>query len=189
MDNATQLKNLEAAASDPFATVDRPDFIVLDKWTDKNPPGLYYCWTKPGGKFYPEIDFNTWISSPLHVEAITHDSDGHSFGRMLKFKPTIGKPKAWAMPMELLKGDCSELRGLLLDQGFEITTDRKMRDKLPEFIQRQHPKTVLKCVAQTGWVSPKCFVLPAQTYGSKDIVFQSPHKNHNEFNQIGRAHV
>ena len=185
MDNVTQLKSLEDAASDPFSMVERPDFIVLDKWTDKHPPGLYSCWTKPGSKNYPEVDHDDWISSPLHVEAVTHDNEGHNFGRMLRFTPTVGKSKMWAMAMELLKGDCAELRGILLDMGFEITTDRKMRDKLPEFIQRQHPETVLKCVAQTGWQSPFCFVLPAKTYGSESVIFQSAHKLHNEYKQSG----
>lgn len=185
MDDATQLKNLEALANDPFARVERPDFTVLDKWYGKNPPGLYYCWTKPGSAHYPALNFDSWVCSPISVDAITHDSDGHNFGRLLKFKPTCGASKIWSMPMELLKGDCAELRGALLDQGLEITTDRKTRDRLPEYIQRQHPKTVLKCFSQTGWASSKCFVLPHKSIGKNQIVFQSGFKFTNEFKQSG----
>lgn len=172
-------------ADDPFKMIERPGFIVTDEWIDGKPPGLYYCWTKPGSKYYPELDIDQWVCAPLAVNAITHDSEGNNFGRMLEFKPTIGNRKTWSMPMELLKGDCSELRGMLLDMGFEITTDKKVRDRLPEYIQRQHPKETLKCVTQTGWVTPDCFVLPHKVYGAGSVTYQSGFKFTNEYRVRG----
>lgn len=171
--------------TNPFTLVDRPGFIVTHDWICKNQPGLYFCTELKATSQHAQILIDSWVSAPISVEAITHDSDGNNFGRMLKFKPTVGHPKTWSMPMELLRGDCSELRGLLLDQGFEITTDKKVRDRLPEYIQRQHPERKIKCVTQTGWVGPYCFVLPHKVYGLEDVIYQSGFKFTNEYKAKG----
>jgi putative DNA primase/helicase len=61
---------------------------------------------------------------------VTFDGQGNNFGRLLRFKPTVGKWREWAMPMELLAGDGSQLRGELLAMGVELDP-YKARQQLP----------------------------------------------------------
>ena len=44
------------------------------------------------------------VCSPLHIDAVTFDGQDNNFGRLLRFKNTLGRWREWAMPMELLRG-------------------------------------------------------------------------------------
>ena len=51
---------------------------------------------------------------------VTLDGESNNFGRLLRFKPTVGGWRTWAMPMDLLAGDGREMRAELLSMGLEI---------------------------------------------------------------------
>jgi putative DNA primase/helicase len=96
----------------PFPGMDgRPGYVVLDDWkksSDGNhKPGVYHSGLTAGKKDSPSEPFDTWICSPMHIDAVTFDGQNNNFGRLLRFKPTVGKWREWAMPMELLAGDGS----------------------------------------------------------------------------------
>ena len=94
----------------------RPCFKVFDDWQPlpdggKLKPGAWFFTVKHGKGDAPSALIQQWICSPLHLEAVTLDGQENNFGRLLRFKTTIGKWREWAMPMEQLRGAGDELRG------------------------------------------------------------------------------
>jgi putative DNA primase/helicase len=167
---------------------ERPRYVVLDDWAKykgkKQQPGVYWCTTKerPDG----DLDLiEDWVCTPLHVDAITFDEQQDNFGRLLRFKNTLGKWREWAMPMEMLAGKGDELRARLLNMGVEFHPYHGRRE-LPIYLQGEHPKRRMHCATQTGWVG-ECFVLPDVVIGptSAGVIFQSAERITNEYTVKG----
>ena len=182
-------KTQQIAAS-PFPSIEeRPRYVVLDDWAKSiegnHHPGVYYCGVKVNKKGEIEGTFDLWFCSPVHIDAVTFDGQGNNFGRLLRFKPTVGKWREWAMPMELLAGDGAQLRGELLAMGVELDPD-KARGHLPAYLQREHPKRRIHCALQVGWCGDS-FVLPDAVIGPKaaGVIFQSGERGHEEHTQAG----
>ena len=174
----------------PFpSTNGRPCYVVLDDWTKavdgNHRPGVYHCGVKVNKKGEIEGEFNDWVCSPLHIDAVTYDGQSNNFGRLLRFKPTVGNWREWAMPMELLSGDGTQLRGELLAMGVELDP-YKARQQLPHYLQSEHPKQRIHCALQVGWCGDS-FVLPDAVIGPKaaDVIFQSGERGHEEHTQAG----
>lgn len=183
-----QTEPVEDAGEDapsPFPPAkERPAYVVLDGWADEGkrrwPPGTYLCTVdEPKGAPAP-VAVNIRICSPLHIDAVTHDAHGGEFGRLLRFKPTRGDWRTWAMPMELLAGSGEEMRRELLRQGVEI--DPKHRQELALYLQARPPKKQIQCATQTGWAGDS-FVLPDAVIGpsAQRITFQSAEHSNNEY--------
>lgn len=177
-------------AINPFPGMEeRPRYVVLDDWkksvAGNHRPGVYYCGLKVNKQGEIQSTFDLWFCSPLHIDAVTFDGQGNNFGRLLRFKPTVGKWREWAMPMELLAGDGSQLRGELLAMGVELDPDLA-RSHLPAYIQREHPKRRIHCALQVGWCDDS-FVLPDVVIGPKaaGVIFQSGEHGHEEHTQAG----
>ena len=176
-------------SANPFPGLDRrPSYVVLDDWkksADGNhQPGVYYCGVTDGKNSPPE-PIDIWICSPVHIDAVTFDGQSNNFGRLLRFKPTIGKWRDWAMPMELLAGDGTQLRAELLAMGVELDP-HKARKQLHHYILSKHPKRNIHCTLQVGWCGDS-FVLPDAVIGPKSdaVIFQSGERGHEEHTQAG----
>lgn len=174
----------------PFPGMDgRPRYVVLDDWTKSSDgnhkPGVYYCGLTADKKDSPPEPFDAWICSPMHIDAVTFDGQSNNFGRLLRFKPTVGKWREWGMPMELLAGDGAQLRGELLAMGVELDP-YKARQQLPHYLQSEHPKRGIHCALQVGWCGDS-FVLPDAVIGPKSagVIFQSGERGHEEHTQAG----
>ena len=168
----------------------RPDYIVLDDWAEdasgNHKPGVYHCGIKVNKKTgEPEGTFDSWICSPLHIDAITFDAQNNNYGRLLRFKTTIGKWREWAMPMELLAGDGAQLRGELLAMGVALDPG-SARYQLPIYLQWKEPKRRMHCALQVGWCG-NSFVLPDTVIGpdAAGVIFQSGERGHDEHTQAG----
>ena len=165
---------------------DRPKYVVLDDWHEsggtKYRPGVWYFAVKETKEEF--IPFQTWICSPLHIEAITSNGHGDHFGRLLRFRNTLGVWREWAMPMELLRAAGEELRGALLSMGVEI--DPAARNQLANYIQARPPKRRICCALQVGW-SGDSFVLPERVIGpnAADVIFQSADVSRDEIATAG----
>ena len=188
--DATEGSKTQQDAASPFPGMDgRPRYVVLDDWTKaaggNHRPGVYYCGLTAGKKDSPPVPFDAWICSPLHLDAVTFDGQSNNFGRLLRFKPTVGKWREWAMPMELLAGDGAQLRGELLAMGVELDP-YKARQQLPHYLQSEHPKRRIHCALQVGWCGDS-FVLPDAVIGpqSAGVIFQSGERGHEEHTQAG----
>ena len=168
----------------------RPCFKVFDDWKPlpdggKLRPGAWFFTVKHGRGDAPSTLLQQWICSPLHVEAVTLDGQENNFGRMLRFKTTIGQWREWAMPMELLRGAGDELRGELLSMGVEIDPQAG-RSLLGQYLQAKPPKRRLRCTLQVGWCDDS-FVLPDTVIGPKatGVIFQSGERGHDEYTKAG----
>ena len=149
----------------------RPSFVVREDWSRYGPPGVWFHTHKSGGKSDPE-PLNLWLCSPLYVEAVTCTDDGRYFGRLLRLQDTFGRWRTWAMPAEMLRGSCEELRGELLAAGVHI--DYKERARLADSLQWRTPKRRIVAAIRTGWTRDGlAFVLPEEVIGSADVFYQA----------------
>jgi putative DNA primase/helicase len=167
----------------------RPCFKVFDDWQPlpdgKLKPGVWFFTIKHGKGEAPPALIQQWICSPLHIQAVTFDGQDNNFGRMLRFKTTVGKWREWAMPMELLRGAGDELRGELLAMGVEIDPQAG-RNLLARYLQDKPPKRRIHCALQVGWCGDS-FVLPDTVIGAaaSGVIFQSGERGHDEFTKAG----
>lgn len=170
----------------------RPKYVVLDDWVEEGAvklrPGVWLFGIKAGrGEDAPATLTQKWVCSPLHLDAVTTDAHDSNYGRLLRIKTTRGKWVTWAMPMELLKGDCSDLRGELLCMGVEI--DPYSRELLAVYLQDKAPKRRIQCALQTGWASVdyKAFVLPDTVIGpmAAGVAYQSGSHGSEEYTTAG----
>ena len=178
------------AAKSPFPDMDgRPCYVILDDWhksdEGKIKPGVWYCGFTSGKKDLPPEPVNTWICSPLRVKAITLDGQDENFGRLLRFKTTTHKWREWAMPMELLAGDGTALREVLLSKGVEM--DPWKRQQLSSYLQSQHPDKRMQCALQVGWCGNHSYVLPDAVIGTgaDGVIFQSSDHANNVHSKAG----
>ena len=180
---------VSGVADDPIPGPEqRPCWRVFDDWVEadggKLRPGVWHFTAKLGKGDEPPALIQTWVCSPLHVEAIVADTGDGNFGRLLRFRNTHGRWRTWAMPMRMLAGRGDELRGVLLDCGVEI--DPRGRDLLCLYLQAEHPTRRMTCATQTGWHA-ESFVLPDVVIGpgASDAVFQSEESGSAEYAVAG----
>jgi putative DNA primase/helicase len=165
----------------------RPCFVVFDKYFESNgdkfKAGVWYFTVKTDKAGVATL-VNTWVCSPLHVEAVTYDSQDNNFGRMLRYKNTLGRWHTWAMPMDLLAGAGDEMRAELLGRGVEIDPANKL--VLSKYIQYRPPKKQMTCALQTGWHG-NVFVLPDAVIGEDagSVIYQSAGQSNNEYTKTG----
>jgi putative DNA primase/helicase len=170
---------------------ERPKFVVMDDWHEesgaKYRPGVWSFGIKNGKGDAPPALTQQWICSPLHIDAVTTDPHAGNYGRLLRIKTTLGKWVTWAMPMAMLRGDCSDLRGELLGMGVEI--DPYGRNLLAVYLQDKAPKRRIECALQTGWAGTdyKAFVLPDTVIGPKaaGVAYQSGERGSDEYATAG----
>ncbi len=148
-----------------------------------NDDGLWYFGKSDQGNDAPPL----WICSKLEITAVTRDDKNGAWGRLLEFDDLDGLRHSWAMPMELLKGDGAEYRGVLLSMGLQVSTAQKARNLLTQYIQTTKVDTRARCVERTGWHS-NVFITPERTIGQSDekILFQSATTAPNTFKTKGK---
>ncbi|MEQ9478759.1 MAG: DUF927 domain-containing protein [Algiphilus sp.] len=130
-----------------------------------------------------------FICSPLHIRAVTRDTHGRSWGRLVEFTDLDGVQKQWAMPARLLGGGRGdELRGELLDAGLPvIAVEQAAQRKLIEYLMRDAPAERARCVTRTGWHAD-AYVTPTGTFGrsaGECYYFQSESIQDSVFEQAG----
>ncbi|MGE4269532.1 MAG: DUF927 domain-containing protein [Acidithiobacillus sp.] len=149
----------------------RPIFMVYDRPTPPyDRPGLWFHSVKQAKGDLPPEPTDSWICTPIHAEAQTHGADGSNHGLLLRFKASSGGWRTWAMPMHLLKGDGSDLRGELLDRGWRLDPNHRML--FVRWLMSSYPKGHLTAVSSTGWHASS-FVLPARIIGDGKLTFQN----------------
>lgn len=148
-----------------------------------NDKGVWYFGKNDNGTDAPPL----WVCSRLDVTAVTRDAKNESWGRLLEFDDLDGTHHAWAMPMELLKGDGAEYRGVLLSMGLQMSTMTKARNLLTQYIQTAPAEARARCVERTGWHGG-VFVMPERTIGEAEerILFQSAASSPSTFKQRGK---
>lgn len=162
------------------AEIERPAYRVFDDWLEhggaKYRAGVWFFSTDKDGN-----PVQSWVCSPVRVEAVTFDGSDNNFGRLLRFKNTLGRWREWAMPMDLLRGAGDDMRGELLSMGVEIDPSAKARNLLASYLQAKPPKRRIRCALQVGWCDGS-FVLPDAVIGpmASGVIFQSGERGHDE---------
>jgi len=178
--------DVTGVTANPIPPLGERRFVVLDDWTEasgrKYRPGVWWFSFKEGNDSITPIE--DWVCSPLYVEAVTHDDQERNFGRLLRFKNTLGRWREWAMPMELLKASGDELRGELLAMGVQI--DPNGHRLLGRYLQAITPKRRVRCALSVGWCG-KSYVLPDAVIGpdAAGVIFQSGERGHDEHSRAG----
>jgi uncharacterized protein (DUF927 family) len=62
-----------------------------------------------------------WVCAPLHIIAKTRDEKSGEWGRLLEWQDDDGHIHQWAMPLELLESDGSDVRRELARLGLHIS--------------------------------------------------------------------
>lgn len=164
--------------------------LLLERKNDCNVPTNFNL-ENDGVYFIPPQDINgnsspIKICSRLEITARTRDENGLNHGRLLEFKDPDDVRHQWAMPMEMLAGDGTEYRRILLSRGLEIAPSRKAREQLTNYIQSTHPKKVTLCVERTGWYK-NIFIFPDESIGvfDEEILLQTTHNHFDGFSTHG----
>lgn len=176
-----EVSGVSSQSENPIpAEIERPAYRVFDDGLEhggaKYRAGVWFFGTDKDGN---PVQF--WVCSPVRVEAVTYDGSDNNFGRLLRFKNTLGRWREWAMPMDLLRGAGDDMRGELLSMGVEIDPSAKARSLLASYLQAKPPKRRMRCALQVGWCDGS-FVLPDAVIGPKasGVIFQSGERGHDE---------
>lgn len=123
-----------------------------------------WAWTETRQRFVK-------ISSLITIEAVTCHKVTGDYGRLLSWTDPDENRQQRIVPMEFLAGDGLQMRRLLLAGGAVIEPTRQKRELFMAYMSQTVDNRVSH-VSKTGWCD-KNFVLPDQTIGEDDIVFQS----------------
>ncbi|MGO9056954.1 MAG: DUF927 domain-containing protein [Candidatus Binataceae bacterium] len=127
------------------------------------------------------------VSSRIEVTALTRDSSGENWGRLLGFTDPDGRQHEWAMPAQMLSGDGREYRARLFDQGLRIWPSLDAKYGLHEYLTNCRPQARACAVNRIGWHSG-AFVLPDVTFGNargERTLYQSAVAERHNFNISG----
>ena len=149
-----------------------------------SPHGVFFIGTdKDGNELSPR-----WMCSPLYVVAMTRDAKSGEWGRLLEWWDDDQVRHQWAMPLELLQGDGSDVRRELARLGLSIAPSKAARDLLASFLQVWPVQARARCVERLGWHGA-VYVTPAESIGQDDeiVVFQNAHALEPAFAVSGTA--
>ena len=147
-----------------------------------SPNGVYYHAPPTEG----EATAPKWVCSKLSVLANTRDAKSSEWGRLLEWHDSDNVLHRWAMPMELLQGDGSEIRKELARLGLTIAPDSKGKSHLAAYLQLCPAKDRARCVDQLGWHGD-VYVTPSEAIGqsSEAVVFQNAYALEPSFSVSG----
>ncbi len=134
--------------------------------------GVFFVGTDKDGDEQPP----RWICAPLNVVAKTRDSKSGEWGRLLEWCDDDGVRHQWAMPLELLQSDGTEMRRELARMGLSISPVKAARDLLAAYVQVWPVEHRARCVERLGWHG-EVYVTPAESIGQNAelVVFQNAH--------------
>ncbi len=127
-----------------------------------------------------------WICSPLHVTAKTRDENNGDWGRLLEWPDDDSKPHEWAMPLELLEGDGSEVRRELARMGVHLSPNPTARTLLGAYLKVWPVEGRARCFDRLGWHGD-VFITPSESLGDthERAVFQNSHAIEPAFSTAG----
>lgn len=134
--------------------------------------GVFFIGTDKDGNEQPP----RWICSPLAVVAKTRDAKSGEWGRLLEWRDDDRVRHQWAMPLELLQSDGTDMRRELARMGLSIAPGKAQRDLLASFVQVWPVESRARCVERLGWHGA-VYVTPSESIGQDNeiVVFQNAH--------------
>jgi uncharacterized protein (DUF927 family)/phage/plasmid primase-like uncharacterized protein len=134
--------------------------------------GVFFIGTDKDGNEQPP----RWICSPLSVVAKTRDAKSGEWGRLLEWRDDDRVRHQWAMPLELLQSDGTDMRRELARMGLTIAPGKAQRDLLASYVQVWPVEHRARCVERLGWHGA-VYVTPSESIGQDNeiVVFQNAH--------------
>lgn len=138
-----------------------------------------------GVYFIDDDGERSFVCGPLEILAETHTKTGDNYGRLLRWEDSKVRLKTWAMPIEMVHSEGTELVRRLASLGLKVGTSRKQYEQLRMYINLSEPERTVVCTTRIGW-HDKGFVLPDEYIGSGDeVAFQSESAYLHKFNTRG----
>jgi uncharacterized protein (DUF927 family) len=175
---------LLAALTGPNETRTKSTHEYSGGYFESSEHGVFFIGAEKNGTPPPP----QWLCAPLHVKAMTRDAKSGEWGRLLQWADADGITHTWAMPLELLQGDGSDVRRTLARQGLNIAPNKAARDLLASYLQVWPVQARARCVDKLGW-HVDSYVLPSGCIGQIDelIVFQNAHALEPQLSTSGEA--
>lgn len=149
-----------------------------------NAKGVFFIGTdREGNEQSPK-----WICSPLRIAAKTRDERNGEWGRLLEWHDDDGKKHQWAMPLEMLEGDGTDVRRELARLGLQISSNQTERSLLSAYIKVSPIEARARSVERLGW-HEGVFVTPSGSIGESNElrVFQNSHAIEPAYSVSGTA--
>jgi putative DNA primase/helicase len=157
-------------------TADNYHFVGPEKKSKKyDSPGV---WFDDGESIFQ-------ICSPLEILAETQTETGENYGRLLRWTDSKERVHTYAMPIELIHCESTDLIKYLVSRGLTIGTARKHYEHLRAYINLSNPEKTIISTDKIGWTGG-AFVLPDEVFGAvEETTFQSEHTDFNKFGTKG----
>jgi putative DNA primase/helicase len=140
-------------------------------------------WKNPDDADKPAV----LIAGHFNIPAMTRDSDGSSWGLLIHWRDDDGRDHQFALPREMLAGDGSDARRVLMRQGLFIAGSKIARSLFNNFLlQVKSPNRAL-ATERIGW-HDGAYVLPDASFGGdprETLLLQSPTAHEHSFRQSG----
>lgn len=148
--------------------------------------GLFFIEIKKDDATGNYEEKETWLCSPLRVEAATSDADSNGWGVLVRFNDRKNIEHSLTLPMSLFAGDGAEIRARLMDAGLIVSTNSRNRQKILDYIVHSKPEKHILCVNQLGWHSD-AFVFPDETISAdeREILLQNVDRTNHKFKTNG----
>jgi uncharacterized protein (DUF927 family)/phage/plasmid primase-like uncharacterized protein len=139
---------------------------------DVSSHGVYFI----GLDVHGEEKSPSWVCSRLLVIAKTRDAKSGEWGRLLEWHDDDRVRHQWAMPLELLQSDGTDMRRELARLGLSIAPGKAQRDLLASYVQVCPVEHRARCVERLGWHG-SVYVTPSESIGQEHeiVVFQNAH--------------
>lgn len=138
---------------------ERINYSLAEGFEIKN-DGVWFL--KPAQHGFEE----TYVCGQLYVIAYARDEYHENYCKLLEFTNHDGHVQKWLMPQELLTGDGSEVRKVLLSKGLKLGEERKAKELLLRYLLSCDPIDRVRSIERTGWYG-KTYVLPLETLGKE----------------------
>ena len=145
--------------------------------------GLFFVDQDKDGNEYDRL-----LSPAIHVLAKTRTPTGTAWGRLLEWRDDDHRLHQWAMPLDLLQGDVTDVCKELAYRGASPSLIKRNRDLFITYLQVCPTHRRALCVERLGWHGG-AFILPHGAIGHSDdmTVYQNPHGLESAFIQSGTA--
>jgi putative DNA primase/helicase len=143
---------------------------------ERKKSGVYYWQEERDGSLTP-----IKISSPIDVEAFTHNEHQEQWGRLICVTDRKGMKHRFAVPMGTIQSNKDDLFDEICSIGFEPIPGKKNKNLVREFLIGSNPGKTVLCVDRIGWYG-ETFVLPETTFCAEkeeSVVFQGLARDHN----------
>ncbi len=144
-----------------------PRLLNGEGWPfEVNEKGVFHIaeTTNRDGEAVQEYRF---LSTPLHVEAVTQSGDGTGWGRLVCVLNALGQNRRVVLSAaDISEGARGGVFKALADRGATIKTNRALREKLLDYLMEARPDRRLIVADRVGWHEETgAFVLPDASFG------------------------